>query len=188
MQSEIASVTRSWSSTDISVDDFVLESEQVVGLWQPNWMPDADDGAEVVPRAMIALGWWKNVRFGVPGAGPYVGLRLGSSRDRQLRDALGRVVHERGQGAKAFPAGKPLGRSVWVRYRHFSAINDRYWEDLAPFRASLVGAVHSAYEAFASVIDEVLSSATDSQPEPLPTDVEAEPVDPGELDRQPGRP
>lgn len=166
----------------ISVEHLLLSGSEKLGLWQPNWLHAASGSGEALPRVLIAMGWSKTVRFGVPGFGPYVGLRLGSSGDSEFRSELGRLVHERGLGTKTFPAGKPRGIDAWVRYRYLSATNDRYWEDLGPFRKSLVDAVRDAYREFAPVVDEVLSIAPFSHADPLPAVVEADPLPPGDVE------
>lgn len=144
---------------DIQVDHLVVETEQSIALWRPSWLPARATGKQPIPQAMVAIGWWKTVRFDATNA-PWVGLRMGSSRDTQLRQSLRQLVEEQAIGKQAFPSGKPAGKGVWVRFRQVPVPTERYWEDLVPYRAALVNAVSEAWRDFADVIDTALQNTS----------------------------
>lgn len=143
---------------EIGVDHLILEGEQLVALWRQSWLPSDATGDSPIPRAMVAIGWWKTVRFDVINA-PWVGLRMGSSRNVALRRAVGQIVAERAVGQNAFPVGKPLGKGVWVRSRSVPVTTEHYWKDLMPYRSSLLNAVSEAWHDFADVVDTALQDA-----------------------------
>lgn len=143
---------------DLYVDNFMLEGAEHIAVWRPSWLaaPSGEEGP--LPQAMVAIAWYKTIRFEGAGLGPFVGLRVRSSQHVELRRSLGQLVTDGGIGGQAFPAGTPLGRSTWVRYRSISVTSERYWEDLGPYRKELVGAVAEAWRHFADVVDVALQS------------------------------
>lgn len=142
---------------EIVIDNRLLESEEVIALFRPSWL--SLNSGDPIPRALIGIGWWKNVRFSTPTNAPLAGLRMGTSRDKELRRAVGAVVSDRNLGKHLFPSGTPAGLGVWVRYRTVSAAGTRFWEDLGPFRSELVNAVYDGWQTFADAIDATITSA-----------------------------
>ncbi len=140
---------------EISVDNLTLESEELIALWRPSWLSTEETNEALLPRVMIAIGWWKSVRFELAGSGPFVGLRVRSNQPA-LRRSIGQLVSDSAIGKQAFPAGNPVGSSGWVRYRNVPVTGERFWEDLGPYRAALIHAVHEAWQEFAEVVQQVL--------------------------------
>lgn len=144
---------------DVYVDHLAFESEEFIALWQPSWLSDPGPDDTPLPRVMVALGWWRGVRFEVSGSGPFVGLRVRASQYPELRRAVGTLVAEGAIGKQAFPGGNPLAAGGWVRYRSIPVATERYWDDLGPYRKALVGAVAEAWAVFADVVDTALPEA-----------------------------
>ncbi|MEA2826801.1 MAG: hypothetical protein QOG43_1240 [Actinomycetota bacterium] len=144
---------------EIGVDHLVLDSEQLIAMWRPSWLPTDATARTPIPRAMIAIGWWRSVRFEASNA-PWVGLRMGTSRD-DLRPVIGPWAAGAAITKGAFPAGNPVGKGVWVRYGSVPVTTARYWEDLRPYRTALVNAVSDAWGVFADVVDAALQHQSD---------------------------
>ncbi len=114
-------------------------------LIKPEWKTSE------LPKLGVGLQWKQGAVGFATGERPVVGVWVDQNgRDLQLSQAL----------KARFRAGQLLERpwqssSWWPAWRYETA-NGIYWDDLDPFRAQLVQAVHTTWERYIDAIDSTL--------------------------------
>ena len=141
------------SERGASVVTRVIGTETQLGLARPEW--DAPE----YPKAAVAIGWNRSVRFEGATEACWIGLRVRQS-------GTFRPFYERMREAVAALDKHPLFKSRsasqnWLEYGYFPCTRPSYWESLSGYRADLLAVIAHAWGRYEPVIQRQIEALSD---------------------------